>query len=131
MAFASEQGAQTVDGGEKVAAVALHHREEEIAAGMTAQPRVLGHRQTSEQHVARLALVSRERQRAAQHVAGGQHAKLVAQLTGAPAAVEHGHDGMDEQPGIGFETTEEARQTRAPAEASDVQRTKLHEVWSV
>ena len=50
----------------------------------------------SEQDVARLPFVARERQRTTQDVAGRQDAKLVAQLSGATATVEHGHDAMDE-----------------------------------
>ena len=84
MALAAQQRAQAVDGGEEVAAVLLHHRQQQVAAGVAAQPRVLGHRQPREQDTARLALVARQRQRAAQHVARRQHAELVAQLTRTP-----------------------------------------------
>jgi hypothetical protein len=47
-----------------------------------------------------LALVARERQRALQHVAGRQHAELVAQLAGAAAAVEHRDHGVELQPRV-------------------------------
>ena len=83
---AAEQRAQAVDRGEKVAAVALHHRQQQVAAGVPAQPFVLERRQPRQQHAPRFALVARERQRAAQHVAWRQHAQLVAQLPRAAAA---------------------------------------------
>ena len=79
-----------------------------------------------EQHAPRFALVARERQRALQHVARRQHAELVAQLARTAAAVEHRHDGVDVQPGIGLEAAEQARQARAAAEAADVQGAQLH-----
>ena len=130
VAAAAEQGAQAVDGGEKVAAVALHHRQQQVAAGVAAEPRVLERRQPREQHAARLAFVARQRQRAPQHVAGRQHAELVAQLAGAAARVEHRHDGVEAQPGIAFQTAEQARQAGAAAETAKVDFTKSHKANS-
>ena len=87
---------------------------------------LLERRQARQQHAARFALVARERERALQHVARRQHAELVAQLTGAAAAVEHRDDGVELQPGIGLEPAEQARQPGAAAEAADVQLAQLH-----
>ena len=123
---AAEQRAQPVDGGEEVAAVLLHHRQQEIAAGVAAQPLVLEHRQPRQQHAPGLALVARQRECALEHVAWRQHAQLVAQLTGAPAAVEHRHDGVDLKPRVGLQPAEQTRQPRAAAEAPDVQSAQLH-----
>ena len=90
------------------------------------EPRVLEHRQPRQQHAPRLALVARQRERALQHVARRQHAQLVAQLPGAPAAVEHRDDGVDVQPRVRLQAAEQARQAGAAAEAPDVQRPQLH-----
>ena len=124
---AAEQRAQPVDRGQEVAAVPLHHRQQQVAAGVPAQPRVLEHRQPRQQHPPRLLLVPRERQRAFQHVARRQHPELVAQLPRAPAAVEHRHDGIQRQPRVGLEPAEQARQTRAAAKTPDVQLPQMHE----
>ena len=99
-AAAAEQRAQAVDGVEKIAAVALHHRQQQVAAGVAAELGVLERRQPRQQHAARFARVARQRQRALQDVARRQHAELVAQLPGAAAAVEHRDDGVQVQPGI-------------------------------
>ena len=99
-AAAAEQRAQAVDGGQEVAAVPLHHRQQQIAAGVPAEPRVLERRQARQQHPPRLALVARQRQRALEDVARRQHAEFVAQLARTAAAVEHRDDGVDVQPGI-------------------------------
>ena len=99
-AAAAEQRAQPVDRIEEIAAVALHHRQQQVAAGVAAEPRVLERRQPRQQHAPRLARVARERQRALEDVAGRQHAELVAQLPGAAAAVEHRDDGVEVQPRI-------------------------------
>ena len=77
--------------------------------------------------VPRFALVARQRERALQHVAGRQHAQLVAQLSRTAAAVEHRDDGVEVEPGIGLQPAEQARQARAAAEAADVQLTKTHD----
>ena len=119
-AAAAEQRAQAVDGRQKVAAVALHHRQQQVAAGVAAQPRVLERRQARQQDAPRFAFVARQRQRAAQHVAGRQHAQLVAQLARAAARVEHRHDGVHAQPWIAFQAAEQARQAGAAAETAKV-----------
>ena len=94
--FAAKQHAQSVNGGKKIAAVLLHHRQEQIAPRVTAKTGVMFEgRQAREQDAARLAFVSCERQRAFQHIARRQHPQLVAQLAGAAAAVEHRHDGIE------------------------------------
>ena len=93
-AAAAEQRAQAVDGVEEVAAVALHHRQQQVAAGVAAEPRVLERRQPRQQHAPRLARVARQRQRALEDVARRQHAELVAQTARAAAAVEHRDDGV-------------------------------------
>ena len=77
-ARAAEQPAQAFDRGEKVAAVLLHHRQQQVAAGVSAQARMLERREPRQQHAAGLAFVARQRQRALQHVARRQHAELVA-----------------------------------------------------
>ena len=118
--------AQPFDRGQEIAAVALHHREQQVAAGVTAEARMLERRQPREQHPARFALVARHRQRAAQHVARRQHAELVAQLTRAAAAVEHRDDGVQRQPGIGLESAEQAGQTGAAPETADIEPAQLH-----
>ncbi len=53
-AAAAEQGPQAIDSREKIAAIALHHRQEQIAAGVTAEPRVLERRQPRQQDPPRL-----------------------------------------------------------------------------
>jgi hypothetical protein len=98
-AAAAEQRPEPIDGGQEVAAVLLHHRQQEVAAGVPAQPFVLERGQPSQQHAARLALVAGQGERTAQHVARRQHAKFVAQLPGTAARVEHRHDGVDLEPG--------------------------------
>jgi hypothetical protein len=87
---------------------------------------MLEHRQPRQQHAARLALVARERERALQHVARRQHAQLVAQLSGAAAAVEHRDDGVHLEPGIRLEPAQQARKPGAAADAADVQLAQLH-----
>ena len=125
--FAAKQPAQSVHGREEVAAVLLHHRQQEVAAGVAPKPRVMFQgREPRQQHAARLALVPRERERAFQDVAGREHAQLVAQLTRASAAVEHRDDGVEMKPGIVLETAEEAGEPRAAAETADVQLAELH-----
>ena len=126
VAAAPEQRAQAADRGEKVAAVLLHHRQQQVAAGVAAEPRVLERRQARQQHAARLAFVARQRERAAQDVAGRQDAELVAQLAGAAAAVEHGHDGVHREPGIALQSAEQARQAGAAAEAPDIDLAQTH-----
>jgi hypothetical protein len=79
-AAAAEQRAQSVEGAQEVAAVALHHREQQVAAGMAAKARVFERGQPRQQHAPRFARVSRQRERALEDVARRQDAKLVAQL---------------------------------------------------
>ena len=57
---------------------------------------------------------------------GGQHAELVAELTGAAAAVEHRDDGVQREPGIGLEATEQAGKSGAAAETPDIDPAQLH-----
>ena len=126
-AFAPQQRAQRVDGDEEVAAVLLHHRQQQVAAGVPRQLRVTAqHRQARQQHAPRLVLVRRQGQRALEHVARRQHAQLVAQLARTAAAVEHRHDRVDLQPRVALEPAQQARQPGAAAEAADVQLTESH-----
>ena len=87
---------------------------------------MLERRQARQQHPARLAFVARQRQRAAQHVARRQHAELVAELAGAAARIEHRHYGVETQPGVAFQTAEQAGQTGAAAETAKVDFAKSH-----
>ena len=126
-AAASEQPTQAIHRRQEVAAVLLHHGEQQIAAGVSGQAIVLlERRQPREQHAARLAFVARERQGALEHVAGGEHTQLVTQLPRAAAAVEHGHHGIHTQPRIVLEPAEQARKAGAAAEAADVEVPQLH-----
>ena len=122
----AEQRAQPFDGGKKIAAVSLHHRQEQVAAGVAREARMLERRQTRQEHAACFPLVARHRQRAAQHVAGRQHTELVAELTGAAAAVEHGDDGVQREPGVGFESAEQAGEARAAPETPDIDTAQFH-----
>ena len=61
-----------------------------------------------------------------QDVARREHAELVAQLPRAAAAVEHGDDGVELEPGIAFQTAEETWEPGAATEAADVQFAKPH-----
>ncbi len=100
-ALAAEQAAQPVDGRQEVAAVLLHHRQQQVAAGVAGEAVVLlERRQPRQQDAARFAFVARQRERALQHVAGRQHAELIAQLARTAAAVEHGDDGVQLQPRV-------------------------------
>jgi len=95
-ALAPEQRPECVHRHEEVAAVLLHHRQQQVAARVPAETRVLlERRQPRQQHPPRLALVARQRERALQHVARRQHAELVAELARAAAAVEHRHHGVE------------------------------------
>ena len=123
---AVEQRAQRIDRGQEVPAAALHHRQQEVPARVAAQTSVLQRRQPREQHAARLGLVARQGQRAAQHVAGRQDPDLVAELPRAAAAVERGDDGVDPDPGILLQPADQAGQAGASAEAPDVQLRELH-----
>ena len=123
---AAEQRAQPFHAGEEAAAVLLHHRQQEVAAGVPGQARVFQRRQPRQQQPARLALVARERQRALQHVARRQHAEFVAQLPRAAAAVEHGDDGVHVEPGVLLQPAEHARQAGAPAEAAHLHHPQVH-----
>jgi hypothetical protein len=125
--LAPEERAQRVDRGQEVAAVLLHHRQQQIPAGVARQPLMMLERgQAREQHSSRLPLIPRESQRALQHVAGRQHPQLVAQLTRAPAAVEHGHDSVEGEPGIRLEAAEQAGKAGSTADAANVQLAKMH-----
>ena len=125
-AAASEQRAQAVDGVEEIAAVALHHREQQVAAGVTAQSGVLERRQPRQQHATRLARVARQRQRALQNVTRRQHAELVAQHARTAAAVEHRDDGVGMHPRIVLQPAEQTRQSGPAAEAADLQFAQVH-----
>src|SRR5580765_184658 len=83
VAAATEERPEATDRGKKVAAVLLHHRQEQIAAGMAAETRVLKRRQARQQHAARLTLVACEREGAAQDVTRREDAELIAQLARA------------------------------------------------
>src|SRR5262249_47916112 len=123
---AAKERAKAVDGVEKVAAVALHHRQQQVAAGVSAEPRVLERRQTRQQHATGFASVAREGERALENVARRQHAELVAKLTRAAAAVEHRHDRVETEPRVVLETAEQAWQPGPTAKAADVQLAQLH-----
>ena len=108
--------------------VLLHHREQQVAAGVAGERAVLEHRQAREQDLARLALVARERQRAPQHVARRQHAKLVAQLAGDPPLSNIVTTAFEVEPGIVLESAQQARQSGPAAETADLRsrrRTRL------
>ena len=125
VAAAAEQRAQAVDGGEEVAAgVLLHHREQQIAAGVPRQLAVA--RASAGARAGSCAPRARcgERQRALEHVARRQHAELVAQLPRRSAAVEHRDDGVQIDPGIALEPAEQTRQPGAAAEAADLEDTQ-------
>ena len=98
---------------------------------------LLERRQPRQQHAPRLALVARQRQRALEHVAGRQHAELVAQLTRAAAAVEHRDHRVEAEPRVVLEAAEQARQAGAAADTPDVQLAESHAAvlyglqWSV
>ena len=125
VSHAAEQRSQPVDRRQEVAAVALHHRQQEVAAGVTRQARI-DRRHARQQDAPRLSLVASERQRAFQHVAGRKHAQLVAQLTRASAAVEHRDDGVETQPRVALQSSEQARKSGPTAKAPDVQLPHPH-----
>ena len=85
-------------------------------------------RQPRQQHAARFGFVTRQRERALQHIAGGQYAKLVAKLARAAATVEHGDDGVQAEPGIDLQSAEQAGQSGAAAKAADVQLVQSHQM---
>src|SRR5262249_22243760 len=109
-----------------VPTVALHHREQQISAGVAAETSVFECGQTREQDAASLACISRQGQRAFEDVTGRQHAELVAQLPRTPATVEHRDDCVELQPGIVLESSEEARQAGATAKAPHPHMSQLH-----
>jgi hypothetical protein len=78
-------------------------------------------RETGEQDAAGFAFVACQGESALQDVPGGQHAQFVAQLAGAAAAVEHGDDGVELQPGVGLQAAEQARQAGSASHAADLQ----------
>ncbi len=90
----AEQRTQAVHRVEKVAAVALHHREQQVASGVTAQACMFKRGQPGQQHASSFAGVSRQCQCALQDVARRQHTELVTQLARAAAAVEHRDDSV-------------------------------------
>ena len=51
---ASEHARRPVDGVEEVAAVSLHHRQQQVASGVSTEPRMFERGQTGEQHATRL-----------------------------------------------------------------------------
>jgi len=112
--------------GEKVAAVLLHHRQQQIPAGVSAEPGVLERRQTRQEDAPRFAFVPRQRERAPEHVSGRQHPQLVAQDARTSAAVEHRDHGVQRQPWVGLQPAEQAGQARAAAEATDRERAETH-----
>ena len=122
---AAEQRAQSVNRQQKITAVALHHRQQQVATGVPGQARI-DRRHARQQHASRLGLVAGERKGAFQHVAGRQHAKFVAQLPGAAAAVEHGDDRVEAEPGILLQPAERAGKPRPTPEAPDVQLPHPH-----
>ena len=93
---------------------------------MPGQAGVLERRQPRQQDAPRLGLVARQRQRALQHVARGQHAELVAEHAAAAAAVEHRDDGVQAQPRVALQAAQQAGQTGAAPEAADVELAELH-----
>src|SRR5262249_12509977 len=123
---AAEQRPQAVNRVEEIAAVALHHRQQQVAAGWGAEARVAGGRQPREQHAPRFPRVAGERERALENVAGRQHAELVTQLPRAAAAVEHRDDRVQVQPGIVLQAAEKTGEPGAAAEAADVQLAQTH-----
>src|SRR5207245_10741886 len=99
---------------------ALHHRQMQIAAGVSAKLRVLQRRQAREQHPARFPRIAGERERTLENVAGRKDAELVAQLTRTAAAVEHGNDGVQAQPRVLLQPAQQTREARAAAAATAV-----------
>jgi hypothetical protein len=82
VAVTSKQRPQSIDRSEEIAArVLLHHGQEQVSGGVPGEPPVLEHRQPREENLTRLALVTGQRERALEHVAGRQYAQLVAQLS--------------------------------------------------
>ncbi len=124
--LAVEQRAERVDGRKEIAAELLHHREQEVATGVAAQASVLETRQTRQQNATGLVLVACQRKRALEYVTWRQHAKLVAQLTGAAPAIEHRDDGIGMDPGVVLEPTDQTGQASSTTETSDVEPAKLH-----
>ena len=106
--IAVEERSQAVDGRQEVAAVLLHHRQQQVAAGVTTEPGIVECRQTGQEQAASLGLVSGQGERALQHVARREHAELVAELTRAAAAVEHRDDRVHAHPGVLLEAAEQA-----------------------
>jgi len=126
-ALAPEQRPECVHRHEEVAAVLLHHREQQVAAGVPGELRVAReHRQAREEHAARFGFVRRERKRALEDIAGRQHPQLVPQLARTSAAVEHRDDGVDLEPGIALEAAKQARESRAAAETPDIEISQSH-----
>ena len=124
---AAEQGAQPVDGGEEVAACTAPSSRAAGCrrCGRRAAPcSSIGSRASSTR--ALRASLRASASAHLQHVAGRQHAELVAQLAGDSAAVEHRDDGVEIEPGIVLETAEQARQPGAAAETPDLQIAQAH-----
>src|SRR5437667_9849453 len=93
---------------------------------MATKARMLERRQPRQQNPPRLARVARQGQRAFEDVARRQHTELVAELTRAAAAVEHGDDSVDAQPRIALQSAQKARQPGAATEAPDIELPKAH-----
>lgn len=93
---------------------------------MAAQARVLERGQARQEDRSGFALVARQRERTLEDVTGRQDAELIAQLAGAPAAVEHRDHGIHAQPRVVLQAAEHPRKTRAPAETTDGQLAQAH-----
>ena len=93
---------------------------------MAGEPLVLERGQPRKQHAPRLGLVARERQGALEDIARRQHAELVAQHARAAAAVEHGDDRVQPEPGIALQTAEKTGESGAAPEAGDLDLSELH-----
>src|SRR5262245_55310410 len=94
---------------------------------MTAKPRRMIHRrQTGQEHAASFARITRECERTLEHVARWQHAELVAKNAGTASAVEHRHHGVRVDPRIRFQSSKQARQTGASAEATHSHLAQTH-----
>ena len=122
----AEQRSQAFDRGQEIAAVSLHHREQQVAAGVTAEraARASAGARAARRRASRSLRASASAQR--KHVARRQHAELVAELPRAAPAVEHGHDRVQVQPGIGLQSAEQAGQTGAAPETADVEPAQFH-----
>ena len=124
--YAIEQGSQAIDGGEKVAAVLFHHRQQQVPAGVTTELVVLEAREPGQQDPSCLGLVARQRQCTPEDVTRWQHAKLVPQHAGAATAVEHGDNRIHPKPWVVLETADQTRQTGPSTETTDIETPQPH-----